>query len=181
MLVGTCHCTAIRIEVPGRPDWLIDCNCSICRRNGARWALYETGEVRIVASPAIHRRVHLGFPDDQDDVVRPLRQRHPLGADTGGIEWQVRCEHEELRSAGSRDRANSSIRWRRPGRTWTASSDNWRRATRNSRLPTSSASPRVWRYMTFRRFRGADFSSCSIHRARSRTTNSRDLRLRSRG
>ena len=49
MLIGTCHCAAIRIEVPGRPAWLIDCNCSICRRNGALWALYETDEVRIIA------------------------------------------------------------------------------------------------------------------------------------
>ena len=51
MLIGTCHCAAIRIEVPGRPAWLIDCNCSICRRNGALWALYEAAEVRIAARP----------------------------------------------------------------------------------------------------------------------------------
>ena len=113
MLVGTCHCAAIRIEVPGRPAWLIDCNCSICRRNGALWALYETGEVRIVARPESIAEYIWGRRYDQDDVVRPLRHRHPLGADTGRIKWQARCEHEELRSAGSRVCADTSIRWRR--------------------------------------------------------------------
>ena len=29
---GACHCGAVRIEVPGAPEWLASCNCSICRR-----------------------------------------------------------------------------------------------------------------------------------------------------
>ena len=34
MLTGTCHCGAIRIEIPNAPDTLTNCNCSICRRLG---------------------------------------------------------------------------------------------------------------------------------------------------
>ena len=51
MLKGSCHCGAIQIEVPRPPQALIDCNCSICRRNGALWALYQIGAVRVIGSP----------------------------------------------------------------------------------------------------------------------------------
>ena len=51
MLTGSCHCGAVRIDVPAHPQTLIDCNCSICRRNGALWALYETDTVRVIGHP----------------------------------------------------------------------------------------------------------------------------------
>jgi hypothetical protein len=51
MLTGTCHCGAIRIEVWELPQSLIDCNCSICRRTGAWWALYAAGAVRVAGHP----------------------------------------------------------------------------------------------------------------------------------
>ncbi|MFO1015717.1 MAG: hypothetical protein U1E50_18335 [Caulobacteraceae bacterium] len=38
MLLTACHCGAVRIEVTPAPDWVLDCNCSICRRYGALWA-----------------------------------------------------------------------------------------------------------------------------------------------
>jgi hypothetical protein len=47
MLVADCHCGRIRIEVAGAPEYLIDCNCSICRRYGALWAFYPLQGARI--------------------------------------------------------------------------------------------------------------------------------------
>jgi hypothetical protein len=47
MLAATCHCGAVRIEVPRRPRTLTDCNCSICRRYGALWAYYKADTVRV--------------------------------------------------------------------------------------------------------------------------------------
>jgi hypothetical protein len=35
---GSCHCGAVRIEVPGAPEWLGRCNCSFCRRVGSLMA-----------------------------------------------------------------------------------------------------------------------------------------------
>jgi len=49
MLTGTCHCGAVRVEVPRRPRMLTSCNCSICRRYGALWAYYRAADVRVVA------------------------------------------------------------------------------------------------------------------------------------
>ena len=51
MLSATCHCGAIRIEVPERPQALTNCNCSICRRYGALWAFYKVGTVRVIGDP----------------------------------------------------------------------------------------------------------------------------------
>ncbi len=47
MITATCHCGAIRIEVPRRPRSITNCNCSICRRYGTLWAYYKRAEVRI--------------------------------------------------------------------------------------------------------------------------------------
>ena len=49
MLTGTCHCGAVRIEIPRRPRTLTSCNCSICRRYGTLWAYYKAADVRIVS------------------------------------------------------------------------------------------------------------------------------------
>jgi len=47
VVTGSCHCGAVRVDVPRRPHALTDCNCSICRRYGALWAYYTADSVRI--------------------------------------------------------------------------------------------------------------------------------------
>lgn len=49
MLAGSCHCGAVRSEVPRKPRRLTSCNCSICRRHGGLWGYYDRGTVRIIA------------------------------------------------------------------------------------------------------------------------------------
>jgi hypothetical protein len=51
MLTATCHCGAVRVEIPRRPRSVTNCNCSICRRYGTLWAYYEASQVRIIAEP----------------------------------------------------------------------------------------------------------------------------------
>ena len=46
MLTATCHCGAVRVDVPHKPRQLTDCNCSICRRYGTLWAYYKASTVR---------------------------------------------------------------------------------------------------------------------------------------
>lgn len=43
MLRAACHCTAVRFEIEDLPTWVLDCNCTLCRRYGAIWA-YPTPE-----------------------------------------------------------------------------------------------------------------------------------------
>lgn len=41
MVRAACHCGAVRITMEPAPAWVLDCNCSICRRYGALWAYAE--------------------------------------------------------------------------------------------------------------------------------------------
>ena len=48
MITGTCHCGAVKVEIPRRPRMLTSCNCSICRRYGVLWAYYNAADVRLI-------------------------------------------------------------------------------------------------------------------------------------
>jgi hypothetical protein len=47
MFTASCHCGAVKLEIPRRPRKLTQCNCSICRRYGAIWAYYRRKSVRV--------------------------------------------------------------------------------------------------------------------------------------
>jgi len=59
MLVGTCHCGAVKITLPATPEKATSCNCSICRRTGAIWVYYDFGTVEVTGHPQhTHEYVH---------------------------------------------------------------------------------------------------------------------------
>jgi hypothetical protein len=51
MLTASCHCGAVRIEVPAPPAYLNQCHCSICRRYGTLWGYYHPDAVRMLGGP----------------------------------------------------------------------------------------------------------------------------------
>lgn len=52
MLLGTCHCGDVQIEMTRTPRTLTACNCSICRRYAAQWAYGSRRTVRITHRPS---------------------------------------------------------------------------------------------------------------------------------
>jgi hypothetical protein len=56
----SCHCGAVRIEIARRPRSITECNCSICRRYGARWAYFRSTSVQVVAGVRALRRYARG-------------------------------------------------------------------------------------------------------------------------
>ncbi len=46
--VASCHCGALRVEFRQRPRRIVECNCSICRRYGARWSYTHLAAVRVI-------------------------------------------------------------------------------------------------------------------------------------
>lgn len=45
---GSCHCGAVRVEVPGAPEWIGSCNCTNCLKTGWLIAYYpDDGQVRV--------------------------------------------------------------------------------------------------------------------------------------
>jgi len=51
MYQGSCHCGAVRMTLPSRPEVATACNCSLCRRIGGPWVYFEFGTVRIEGHP----------------------------------------------------------------------------------------------------------------------------------
>ena len=47
MITVVCHCRIAQLSVPTLPTEVTECNCSICRRLGARWAYYSPTEVKL--------------------------------------------------------------------------------------------------------------------------------------
>jgi hypothetical protein len=41
LIKAACHCGAVRFEIASPPEWVLDCNCTICRRYGALWSYYH--------------------------------------------------------------------------------------------------------------------------------------------
>jgi hypothetical protein len=41
MIRAACHCGAVRFEIAEPPSWVLDCNCTLCRRYGALWSYYH--------------------------------------------------------------------------------------------------------------------------------------------
>ena len=52
MIRAACHCTAVRFEITEAPSWVLDCNCTICRRYGVLWSYYHgEDQAKLVRSP----------------------------------------------------------------------------------------------------------------------------------
>jgi hypothetical protein len=47
MLKLSCHCGRIHIEIKKRPDYINECNCTLCTKSGVRWAYFHPSEVRV--------------------------------------------------------------------------------------------------------------------------------------
>jgi hypothetical protein len=47
MLTLSCLCGVVRIEVTKRPDYVNECNCTLCSKSGARWGYFQPSEVRV--------------------------------------------------------------------------------------------------------------------------------------
>lgn len=46
---GSCHCGRVSFELRASIDYVIDCNCSLCRRRGALWHAASDATLRILA------------------------------------------------------------------------------------------------------------------------------------
>ncbi len=43
----SCLCGLIRVEVQKRPDYIHECNCTLCSKSGVRWAYLHPSEVSV--------------------------------------------------------------------------------------------------------------------------------------
>ena len=43
----SCLCDGVRIHLSKRPDFIHECNCTLCSKTGARWAYFHPSEVLV--------------------------------------------------------------------------------------------------------------------------------------
>jgi hypothetical protein len=49
---AACHCGAVKFEIAEAPSWILDCNCTLCRRYGALWSYYHgADQTKLLTKP----------------------------------------------------------------------------------------------------------------------------------
>jgi hypothetical protein len=112
MIVASCHCGAVVLEIAEAPGEITDCNCSICRRYGVLWAYYAPNQVVVRAehgtdrylwgdrSIAFHRCRGCGCVTHWSSVD-PARDRMGVNARLMAPEAVVGARLRHLDGAGS--------------------------------------------------------------------------------
>jgi len=62
-----CLCGQVRIEIAKRPDYINECNCTLCGKTGARWAYFSPSEVSVAGETVGYSR------DDKEDPAAQIR------------------------------------------------------------------------------------------------------------
>ena len=76
MLNLACLCGQIRIELGKRPDFIHECNCTLCSKTGARWGYFHPSEVSVEGSTLGYSR------RDRDDPNAEIRFCPTCGSTT---------------------------------------------------------------------------------------------------
>jgi hypothetical protein len=118
MLKLFCLCGRVRIEVAKRPDFINECNCTLCSKSGARWAYLHPSEVGIEGTTKGYSR------EDKEDPAAEIRFCANCGSTThfvltpsavskfGNVQLGV-----NVRLASEKDLAGIELRYP-DGRAW---------------------------------------------------------------
>jgi hypothetical protein len=80
MLSGACHCGAVRISIPRKPDYVNDCNCTLCTKCAGLWGYYDPAEVSISGDTRTYIR---------SDMPEPALATHFCGQCGCTTHWQM--------------------------------------------------------------------------------------------
>ncbi|MFN5632508.1 MAG: GFA family protein [Sphingomonadales bacterium] len=61
-LSASCHCGAVHVQVAHAPDFIFECNCSLCDSHGVWWGYYDPGEVVVTGETRGYGRVDREVP-----------------------------------------------------------------------------------------------------------------------
>ncbi|WP_374597084.1 GFA family protein [Sphingosinicella sp.] len=76
MVKLSCLCGQIRIATEKQPDYIHECNCTLCSKSGARWAYYHPSEVSVEGATKTYSR------QDKDDPAAEIHFCLTCGATT---------------------------------------------------------------------------------------------------
>ena len=93
-LSASCHCGAVHIQIPNAPDYINECNCSLCDSHGVWWGYYPPGEVVVTGATQVYTRV---------DREEPAVTLHFCGTCGCTTHWLLTEAHVQ-KSGGANDR-----------------------------------------------------------------------------
>jgi hypothetical protein len=76
MISLSCLCGQTRLEIAKRPDFINECNCTLCSKSGARWGYFHPSEVSVEGATQDYSR------DDRDDPSAEIHFCGHCGATT---------------------------------------------------------------------------------------------------
>jgi hypothetical protein len=62
MLELYCHCGLVRLTIGQLPDYIHECNCTLCRKTGARWGYFPSPLVGVEGATTAYRRADKADP-----------------------------------------------------------------------------------------------------------------------
>jgi hypothetical protein len=137
-MTGTCLCGAVRVTIDARPEFINDCNCSLCRKAGAAWGYFPSASVTTAGSTLAFSRTDKTAPavavhscstcaaTTHFVLTEAFRAGHP-DVDVVGVNMRLfdptELDGVELRFPNGRDWAGEGpYDFRRPAMTIGASS-----------------------------------------------------------
>lgn len=92
---GGCHCGRVRYEVTAKLDPVISCNCSMCQKRGALWAIADPAQFTLLsggedlADYQFNKKIIHHLFCRHCGIGSFARGKHPDGSDAMTI--NVRC------------------------------------------------------------------------------------------
>ncbi|MBV8683615.1 MAG: hypothetical protein JO111_12130 [Caulobacteraceae bacterium] len=103
MLKLSCICGQVNIEIDKKPQYINECNCTLCGKSGARWGYFHPSEVAV--GGATH-----GY--SREDKAEPNSQ----------IRFCQKCGATNMWLADESDLAGIELRYP-DGRSWSGAGD----------------------------------------------------------
>ena len=119
----SCHCGQVRIEIKKQPDYINECNCTLCSKAGARWAYFHPSEVSVEGAAQGYCR------EDKVDPAAEIRFCAKCGSTTHFILTASAASRfgntlmgVNMRLADERELAGIELRYP-DGRAWSGEGD----------------------------------------------------------
>jgi len=98
-ITARCHGGAVEVTIPDRPDYINDCNCSLCRKSGGIWGYFHPASVDIKGETEHYQR---------PDISQPAVQVHLCSSCDSTTHWEL-TEHY-VEEVGANERMGVNMR-----------------------------------------------------------------------
>ncbi len=97
---ATCHCKAVSVTITELPEFVQDCNCSLCRKNGSLWGYFPSDQVKISSQTQSYFR---------QDRSNPAVQIHFCGNCGSASHWSLTQEFIKQNGPNKRMGVNMNL------------------------------------------------------------------------